>query len=110
MSTGSVQAFRHSGSVWISAGTTSANALLPAGGEALVIYNATGSIAYVAVGGDHTVVASNDTGPVQADLSYPVPPFSRALLHCGSFAQYVAVVLAGGSGGVIVSRGDGTQY
>lgn len=109
MSTGSVQAFRHSGSVWISAGTTSANTLLPAGGEALVIYNATGSITYVAVG-DHAVVASNDTGPVQADLSYPVPPFSRALLHCGSFAKYVAVVLSGGSGGVIVSRGDGTQY
>ena len=109
MSTGSVQAFRHSGSVWISAGATSANTLLPVGGEALVIYNATGSIAYVAVG-DHTVVASNDTGSVQADLSYPVPPFSRALLHCGSFARYVAVVLAGGSGGVIVSRGDGTQY
>jgi hypothetical protein len=110
MSTGSVQAFRHSGSIWLSAGTTSVNAALPPGGEALVIYNATGDIAYVAVGGDNTIVATNDTGPAQTDLSYPVPPYSRALLHCGAFAQYVAVVLSSGSGGVIVSRGDGTQY
>jgi len=103
MSMGSTQPFRASGTAQLAAGTSSGNVRLVGGGEAVLVYNATATVAFVRFGTDATLVATvSDT---------PVPPSGRMLLHAGGpFVTTAAAVLGGGSGSVFFTRGEGTVY
>jgi len=102
MSIGATQPFRPSGTVTLSASTTSANITLPGAGEAVLVYNAAAATAFFRFGTDGTVAAST------ADT--PLPPGGRMLVHAGNYAKTAAAVLAAGTGAVYFTRGDGTVY
>jgi len=70
------------------------------GGESVVVTNPGTSLAYVRFGGDLSVTASS------ADM--PVLPTSRVVLSVNSLITYAAAMLAGGSGSVLFTRGDGS--
>ncbi len=100
MALGSTNAFRPSGTVSITAGTASTAVPLNGGGSTTVVNNTAASLAFVRFGTDATVTASSADMPIQAG--------GRAMLDVNPVATYVAVVLASGSGTVLVTRGDGT--
>ena len=100
MALGSTSAFRPTGTVSISGGTTSANAALTGGGETVVVTNTSASLAFVRFGADSSVSATS------ADM--PVLPNSRAVLAVNPLIAYAAVVLTAGSGTVYLTRGDGS--
>jgi hypothetical protein len=100
MSIGSIMPFRPTGTVSLSAGTTSSSVALPGGGDSVVITNLAASVAYVRFGADPSVAAT------LADM--PVLPSSRVMLGVNSLIGFGAAVLASGSGSVLFSRGDGT--
>jgi len=100
MAIGTTSAFRPTGTVSLSAGTTSANISLAGGGETVVVTNTTAYLAYVRFGSDAMVVAS------AADM--PVLPSSRAALSVNSLISHAAALLTGGSGNVLFTRGDGS--
>ena len=100
MATGTVTPFRPTGTVSISAGTTSASGQLAGGGDSVVATNITSSLAYVRFGADPSVTAST------ADM--PVLPNSCVMLAVNSLITYAAAVLASGSGTVLLTRGDGS--
>ena len=100
MATGSVTPFRPTGTVSISAGTTSASVQLARGGDSVVVTNTTAAITYVRFGADPSVTAS------AADM--PVLPNARIMLAVNSLIAYAAAVLASGSGAVLLTRGDGS--
>jgi len=102
MSSGSTQPFRPAQTATLAASTTAAYAAIPGYSEAALVTNTTSAVAFVRFGTDSTVIATT------ADM--PVPPNGRLLMHCGSIASTVSVLLATGSGAVYVSRGDGTVY
>lgn len=100
MATGSVTPFRPTGSVSISAGTTSASVQLAGGGDSVVITNIAASLAYVRFGADPSVSAS--TGDM------PILPNGHVMLAVNSLIIYAAAVLVSGSGTVVLTRGDGS--
>jgi len=100
MSIGTTSPFRPTGTVSLNAGTTSASIQLAGGGESVVVTNPGTSLAYVRFGGDLSVTASS------ADM--PVLPTSRVVLSVNSLITYAAAMLAGGSGSVLFTRGDGS--
>jgi hypothetical protein len=100
MATGSITPFRPTGTVSSSAGTTSASVHLAGGGDSVVVTNTTASLAYVRFGADPSVTAST------ADM--PVLPNARVMLAVNFVITYAAVVLASGSGTVLLTRGDGS--
>jgi hypothetical protein len=102
MSSGSTQPFRPSVTATISASTTAAYASIVGHGEAVLVTNTTGAVAFIRFGTNNTVTATN--------TDMPVPANGRLLLHCGSVASTTSVILTSGSGTVYVSRGDGTVY
>jgi hypothetical protein len=102
MATGSTQPLMVSATATLAAGTTSSNVALAGSGEAVLVYNATGVLAFIRFGMDATVVATS------ADM--PIPPGARMLIHAGEFSKTVAAVLASGSGALYFSRGQGTVY
>ena len=102
MSLGSTQPFRPSGTVTLAATTTPLAGALVGRGEAVLVYNASTGVAFLRFGTDLTITAT------LSDV--PVPAGTRMLLHAGTIASTVSVVLGGGSGSVYVSRGDGTVY
>ncbi len=103
MSIGSTQPFRVSGTVHVAASAASASVALSGGGEAVLIFNASSSVAFVRFGVGSALVAS------QIDM--PVPPNSRMLMHIGgAFVTTGAAILSSGSGTVYFTRGDGTVY
>ncbi len=95
-----LEAFLHAGTVPVSASMVTANALLPGGGDTLLIYNTNNGIAFVALGSTATTAG------------YLVPAGGSRLLKCGPVATQVAVILATGStsGPVYVSQGTGSNY
>jgi hypothetical protein len=102
MAIGSTQPFRPAGTVSISASTTSANASLAGGGDSVLVYNAAASVAFIRFGADPSLLAANtDT---------PVPPGGRLLFGVNPLITYGAAALAGGSGAVYFTRGDGSTY
>ena len=103
MSLGSTQPFRPAGTMSIAAGTSSANAPMVGRGEAVLVFNTTSGTAFIRFGTDNTVAANTAT-------DMPIPANARMLLHAGTFAATVAIVLSAGSGIVYISRGDGTVY
>ncbi len=100
MAIGSVTPFRPTGTVSLSAGTTSAAVQLSGGGESVVVTNATSSLAYVRFGADASVAASTVDMPVMAN--------SRAMLSINSLVNFAAAILASGNGTVLFTRGDGS--
>ena len=91
MAIGTITPFRPAGTASINAGTISAVAMLAGGGDTDIVTNASSSLAYVRFGPDPSVSASTIDMPVIAQ----------------SLVSHVAVELIGGSGAVLLSRGDG---
>lgn len=100
MSIGASSAFRPTGTVALTAGTTSTSIQLAGGGESVVVTNATSSLAYVRFGADSSVAASS------SDM--PVLPNSRVMLAVNSLITFAAALLVVGSGNIAFTRGDGT--
>lgn len=100
MAIGSTAPFRPTGTVSLSAGTSSASVALIGGGESVVVTNISASLAYVRFGADSSVAASNADMPVMAN--------ARVMLAVNSLVRYAAAVLASGSGTVLFTRGDGS--
>lgn len=101
MTVGSVNPFKPAQTLTIAASTAAASASLPIPGDAVLIFNSTSAVAFVAVG----------TGAVTATTaSYPVPAGGRALIATGPYVNALSVVLSTGSGTVYATVGDGTQY
>ena len=100
MPLGSISPFRPTGTVGVTAGSTSVNVPLSGGGDSVVVTNTTNAIAYVRFGSDSTITAST------ADM--PVLPISKLLLSANSLIIYAAAVIPSGTGSVMFSRGDGS--
>jgi hypothetical protein len=100
MPLGSVSPFRHTGTVVVSVGNVSANALLIGGGDAMVVTNSTSNLVYVRFGSDPTVTADFSDMPILAA--------SRVILSVNSLISYAAAISPSGSGSVLFSRGDGS--
>jgi hypothetical protein len=100
MPIGSITPFRPTGTVSLSAGTSSMTAPLAGGGDSVVVTNTSASLAYVRFGADPSVSASAADMPVMAN--------SRVMLSVNSLVSYAAAVLTAGSGIVLLTRGDGS--
>jgi hypothetical protein len=100
MAIGSITPFRPTGTVSLSAGTTSATVLLTGGGDSVVVTNPSGSLAYVRFGADPSVSASPVDMPVMAN--------SKVMLSVNGLVSHAAAVLAAGSGSILFTRGDGS--
>jgi len=100
MAVGSVTPFRPTGTVSLSAGTSSASKLLMGGGESVVVTNISSSLAYVRFGADPTVSASSIDMPVLAN--------SKVTLLVNDLVTYAAAILVAGSGTILFTRGDGS--
>ena len=96
-----LEAFRPSGTVTVSASTSSASATLAGQGDVALVYNATTGIAFVQF----------STGTVTATAAgYPVPPSTTRIIKVGSLVSSVGVILSASSGNVYVTLGSGAQY
>jgi hypothetical protein len=100
MAVGSIIPFRPTGTVSLSAGTSSASILLAGGGETVVVTNVSGSLAYVRFGADPSVSATTADMPILAN--------SKATLSANGLVRFAAAVLSAGSGAVLFTRGDGS--
>ena len=100
MAIGSVTPFRPTGTVALSAGTSSASIALAGGGETVVVTNISGSLAYVRFGADPSVAASLVDMPILAN--------TKATLSVNGLVTYASALLAAGSGTVLFTRGDGS--
>ena len=100
MAIGSITPFRPTGTVALSASTSSTVVALAGGGETIVITNTTTSLACIRFGADPTVSATNADMPVLAN--------SRVMLSANSLVTYAAGVLVSGTGAVLFTRGDGS--
>ncbi|GAB0116904.1 hypothetical protein [Acidisoma sp. 7E03] len=102
MASGSIAAFNPEATVTLAASTTSAAVTLGGAGPSLLVYNATGALAFLRLGATTALTAT--TG----DL--PVPPGGQILLGIGATVSAAAVVLSAGSGSVYLTRGSGAAY
>jgi hypothetical protein len=102
MASGSIAAFSPEATVHIAAGTTSSAVTLVGSGPSLLVFNSTGSIAFLSLGASTSVVATPN--------SLPVPAGIQVLLTVGATVTTAAVVLGSGSGTVYLTRGSGSAY
>jgi hypothetical protein len=86
----------------VAASTGAQSVKLADGGDAMLVFNASNSVAFVRFGTDASVTAGG------ADL--PVPPGSRTLMHVGGLAGWASAVLLEGAGNVYFTRGEGSTY
>lgn len=101
MAIGSIMPFGPTGTVSVAAvATGSVNTSLAGGGDSVVVTNTTASLAYVRFGADPGVTATT------ADM--PVLPNSKVMLSVNALIGYGAVILASGSGTVLLTRGNGS--
>jgi hypothetical protein len=100
MAIGSTTPFRPTGTVPVSASTSSTAAALTGGGDSVVVTNTSTALAYVRFGADPSVMASSVDMPVMAN--------TRVMLSVNSLVSYAAAVLSAGSGIVLFTRGDGS--
>src|ERR1700688_3540868 len=100
MAVGSITPFRPTGTVTLSAGTSSASVTLAGGGDTVVVTNTTSSLAFVGFGADPSVTAS------ASDM--PVMPGAKVMLSVNGLVSHAAALLASGSGAVLFTRGDGS--
>ncbi len=101
MASGSVSPFHPTATTVIAGSTTSGAVALAGSGGSLLVYNATSSIAFLALGGSG--IAADATG-------LPLPPGGRTLLAISPSVTAAAVMLSSGSGAVYLSRGSGSAY
>ncbi len=102
MASGSTQPFRPAGTASVAASATSAAVRLSGGGQAVLVYNASGATAFFKLGAAAGLTALNtDT---------PVPAGARMLVDGGPFVSYAAAVLSSGTGTVYFTLGDGDMY
>jgi hypothetical protein len=97
MATGSVSPFSPLKTTLLAASTTASSGAVAAA-DALLVYNASATTAFVALGGTASTVST------------PVPPGARQLFASNAFVTTVSVVLASGTGNVYVTAGSGTAY
>ncbi len=102
MATGATQPFRPAGTISVAASVTSTSGPLAGGGSTVLIFNASGSTAFVRLG------ATSDVTALLTDT--PVPAGARMLLDAGPFVSYGAAVLSNGTGQVYFTVGDGDSY
>jgi len=102
MSTGSTQPFRPAGTATVAASTTAQTVALVGGGNAVLVYNASGATAFFRLGGA--------TGLTATTVDTPVPPGRQMLVGGGPFVSYAAVILSAGTGSVYFTLGDGDTY
>lgn len=100
MPLGSVSPFRPTGTVSISVGNVSSNALLSGGGDSVVVTNPTSALAFIRFGSDPTVTASSVDMPILAG--------SRVILSVNSLITHAAAISPSGTGSIFFSRGDGS--
>jgi hypothetical protein len=100
MAVGSVTPFRPTGTVSLSAGTSSATVALAGGGDSIVVTNITASLAYVRFGADLSISASVTDMPVMAN--------SKVMLSANALVNFAAAILTTGSGAILFTRGDGS--
>ena len=100
MPIGSISPFRPTGTVSVTAGSTSVNVPLSGGGDSVVVTNIANVVAYIKFGSDNTTTASNSDMPVLSN--------SKLILSVNSLINYAAVVIPSGTGSVVFSRGDGS--
>ena len=85
----------HANTIAVTANTASASASLPpTTGEAVLITNTTGYLAFVAV------------GPVATVNDLPCPAGSQTVLQCGRYASAVSAILQAGTGSILFTRGS----
>ena len=101
MPTGSISPFQALATVTLQSTTASSNGPLPAGGESVLVTNATSSLAYVNLGSDSSVQATSG--------NLPVLPNSKVLLRAAQPVSYCAAVLSTGTGPVLFTRGHGSM-
>ena len=101
MATGSVTPFRPTGTVSISAGTTSTSVRLGGGGDSVVVTNITASLAYVRFGADPSVTASTTDMPVLPNAHVMLAVNSLITIRCHAY-------WLSGNGAVLLTRGDGS--
>ncbi len=100
MSIGASLPFRPSGTMSVAGSTSAASTVLLGGGSSVLVFNASGSVAFVRFGMEAALVASiGDT---------PVPPGGRMLVDAGRLVTHAGAVLASGTGDVYFTRGDGS--
>ena len=100
MAIGSITPFRPTGTVSLSAGTSSMAMALAGGGDSVVVTNISASLAYVRFGSDPSVSASTSDMPVMAN--------SHVMLSVNSLVGFAAALLVAGSGVILFTRGDGS--
>jgi len=109
MSTGSTQPFNPAATVSLAATTASQSVssgiAAPSSGvggpDAVLVYNASASVAFVAFG----------NGAATAKLaSYPVPPGGSRLIAINGNINFASAVLLAGTGAVYFSFGTGTVF
>lgn len=97
MSTGSIVPFTPLATVTVAASTTAAQATGLPPSDSVLVFNATGAVAFVAFSGTAT------------PASTPVPPGGRQLF-AGTLGKTASVILASGTGAVYLTAGNGTAY
>jgi hypothetical protein len=102
MASGSIAAFSPEATVSAAAGTTSTAVALGGTGPSLLVFNGSGSTAYLRLGATTAITAT------AADM--PVPASSQMLLGIGATVAAAAVVLDTGTGPVFLTRGSGSFY
>jgi hypothetical protein len=102
MSTGSTQPFRPAGTATVAASTSAQTVALVGGGNAVLVYNASGATAFFRLGGA--------TGLTATTADTPVPSGRQMLVGGGPFVSYAAVMLSTGTGSVYFTLGDGDTY
>jgi hypothetical protein len=100
MPLGSVSPFRATGTISVLVGNVSSSALLPGGGDSVVVTNTTTALGYVRFGSDPTVAASTADMPILAG--------SQIILSINSLISYAAAISPSRSGSILFSRGDGS--
>lgn len=100
MPLGSISPFRPTGTVSVTAGSTSVNVPLSGGGDSVVVTNITNSVAYIKFGSDNNTVASV--------IDMPILPSSKLIISVNSLIRYAAALIPSGTGSIMFSRGDGS--
>lgn len=100
MPLGSISPFRPTGTVNVTAGSTSVNVPLSGGGDSVVVTNITNAVAYIKFGSDNAITASI--------VDMPILPNSKLILSINRLITYAAAVIPSGTGSIMFSRGDGS--
>jgi hypothetical protein len=102
MASGSIAGFNPEATVVVAASTVSNAIALSGNGPSLLVFNSTGSIAFLSLGASTNLIATSQ--------SLPIPAGSQVLLNVGATVTAAAVLLSSGTGTVYLTRGSGSAY